>query len=326
MLSKWPEKRLTPGRLAYLFFFYPRARFLRAARSGFVRTWRVGRGERRMEAAAAGLPPLAPLDPRDPRTVTLHFLTGRRFWHQTVFCAWTFARHSGRPVRLELLDDGSLLPRHVALCERVFPAAVTTLTREEAETRLDDVLPAGTFPTLRERRLYYPNLRKLTDVHVGREGRRLVLDSDMLFYRRPDFLLDWIDDPAIRPLHMIDHEESYGFPRESMEELCGATLAECLNVGICGLASESIDWVALERWNRALIDRHGTSYFEEQALTAMLMAGRGCAVAPRSDYVCLPDSREGADPRAVMHHFVSDSKPVYFLRAWEVARRRALER
>jgi hypothetical protein len=37
----------------------------------------------------------------------------------------------------------------------------------------------------------------------GSQGWKLVLDSDMLFFRRPDFLLAWLAAPD-RPLHMVD--------------------------------------------------------------------------------------------------------------------------
>ena len=53
-------------------------------------------------------------------------------------------------------------------------------------------------------------MRKLTDVHAGRTGWRLFLDSDMLFFARPDFLLAWLADPR-QPCHMIDVVSAYGY-------------------------------------------------------------------------------------------------------------------
>jgi len=174
---------------------------------------------------------------------------------------------------------------------------------------------------LRERRAHYPNLRKLTDVHAGAHGWRLVLDSDMLFFRRPDFLLAWLAAPD-RPLHMVDVQDSYGYSRARLESLAGAPLPLRLNVGLCGLRSDALDWEKLEFWCRRLIEAEGTSYYLEQALVAMLLAGRDCAVAPAGDYLLLPPEDECRAPRAVMHHYVAQSKRGYFRHAWRVASQR----
>ncbi|MDB6165383.1 MAG: glycosyl transferase family 2, partial [Lacunisphaera sp.] len=65
--------------------------------------------------------------------------------------------------------------------------------------------------------------------------------------------------------------------------------------------------------------REGTSYYLEQALIAMLVAGRDCAVAPAADYVTLPQPPEALECRAVMHHYVAESKRWYFQRNWRQA-------
>ncbi|HXA13545.1 MAG TPA: glycosyl transferase family 2, partial [Opitutaceae bacterium] len=171
---------------------------------------------------------------------------------------------------------------------------------------------------LRERRAHYPNLRKLTDVHAGASGWRLVLDSDMLFFRRPDFILDWLASPT-RPLHMVDVQDSYGYSRSLLESLAGAPLPPRVNVGLCGLRSDALDWEKIESWCRRLIEAEGTSYYLEQALVAMLLAGHDCAVAPAEDYLLLPSEDECRTPRAVMHHYVAQSKRGYFRHAWRAA-------
>jgi len=171
---------------------------------------------------------------------------------------------------------------------------------------------------LRERWAAYPNIRKLTDVHVGSRGWKLVLDSDMLFFRRPEFLLAWLAAPT-RPLHLVDVQESYGYSRALMRSLAGRPIPPLVNVGITGLASGSLDWERLERWCRELIAAEGTSYYLEQALIAMLVAGQLCAVAPAADYIVLPTETECRNPRAVLHHYVADSKRWYFRETWKHA-------
>lgn len=303
------------GKLALHLYHNPVGRLKNCLREGGpLQQLRTERGRQEMEKAAHSLPQLpaafgAPLE--------LHLLTGRRFWYQTAFCLWTIARHSGRPIAPVIYDDGTLDPQYRDPLARIFSAA-RFVTRGEIIDRLDQHLPATQFPHLRERWLNYPNLRKLTDPHVGANGWKLVLDSDLLFFRRPDFLLSWLDAPS-RPLHAVDCETSYGYSRPLMYELAGAPVRDLINVGLTGLNSGEIDWDRLEYWCNLLISRERTNYYLEQALVAMLVAGRDCAIAPASDYVTLPTEAEAHERAAVMHHYVAESKRWYFQQCWRTA-------
>lgn len=275
---------------------------------------RTETGRRDMEAAAHTLPLL-------PNTsgvaLSIHLLTGRRFWYQTAFCLWTFGRHSGRSLAPVIYDDGTLTAEYRAPLARLFPSA-RFVSQEEILVRLDSVLPAARFPVLRERWAAYPNIRKLTDVHAGVPGWKLVIDSDLLFFRKPNFLLKWHDRPSV-PLHAVDCVTSYGYSRPLLEELAGSPLADLVNVGLTGLQSETLDWERLEHWCTTLIRRERTNYYLEQALVAMLVAGRNCAVAPAADYVTKPEGEEARACRAVMHHYVANSKRYYFRSNWRTA-------
>jgi hypothetical protein len=266
-----------------------------------------------MEAAAGQLGPLPVFSGAAP--VTLHLLTGRRFWYQTAFCLHSFARSAGVPISVELHDDGSIDDPCAALLGALGPG-IRVHSHGAIRERLERLLPATDFPVLRERWLNYPNLRKLVDVHLGSSGWKLVMDSDMLFFRSPDFLLSWLRSPPA-PLHGVDSVESYGYSRSLMEELAGAAIPPRVNVGLCGLRSETLDWHELEHWCATLISRERTNYYLEQALVAMLVARHGAAaVAPEADYITLPGRDEVLSPRAVMHHYVDTSKRWYFRYGW----------
>lgn len=305
-------RKLKLGRLLYLLYHRPVEWFdALVAAGGPFEQRRTENGKAQMEIAAAQLPVLpAGTGP----AIELHLLTGRRFWYQTAFCLWTFARHAGRPLRPVIYDDGTLEPVHRDALSRLF-LATRYVAQSEAIARLDAWLPENRFPVLRERWLNYPNIRKLIDPHIGSKGWKLVIDSDLLFFRRPELLLSWCDHPQ-RPLHAVDCETSYGYSRELMNELAGAPVADLVNVGLTGLESTALDWEQLERWCAVLISRERTNYYLEQALIAMLTAGRPCTVAPAADYVTLPVEPEASACRAVMHHYVAGSKRHYFQHNW----------
>jgi len=303
------------GRLFYRLWFKPvgRAREVIAA-GGPVEVWRTEAGRRGMEAAAWLLPEL----PRGSGLpLEIHLVTGRRFWYQTAFCLWTFARQAERTVRPFLYDDGTLDSSFRAPLQRLFPEARFFPQREIVE-RLDAHLPEARFPSLRERWRNYPNIRKITDVHAGQTGWKLVMDSDMLFFRRPQLLLDWLSRPE-RPLCARDCASAYGYSRRLMNELARATVEDRVNVGLTGLAGSALDWDRIEYWCRTLIERERTHYYLEQALVAMLMAGRDFIFAPAADYVTGPTEPEAQDCGAVMHHYVAGSKKWYFRHNWRKA-------
>jgi hypothetical protein len=310
-------RRLNLGPLALALWHRPLGRLRDSWRNGGPLVVRGTERQRlEMAAAALGLPPL-PARPGAPR-VTLHLLTGRRFWYQTAFCLHSFARHADAEVHAEIYDDGTfdaeLRARLAAFGPRlVFHSA------PEIRARLDDLLPESRFPALRERWRNYPNLRKLIDPHLGSTGWKLVIDSDLLFFRRPTLLLDWCAAPD-RPLHAVDCTESYGYSRPLMEKLAGAPIPPLVNVGLCGLRGESLNWPELEAWTAELQAREKTSYFLEQALVAMLVArAQPCAIAPAADYITLPTRDEVLAPRAVMHHYVDTAKRWYFRHGWRRA-------
>lgn len=310
-------RQLGLGRAAYLLWHRPRGKVVESIRAGGpLEQWRTERGRRAMEAAAWGLPALPPAE---GPALELHVLTGRRFWYQTAFCLWTFARAAGRELAPVVLDDGTLTPEFFEPLKRLFPKARLDMETEIVQ-RLDEHLPAARFPSLRQRRLGFPLLRKITDVHAGLAGWRLFLDSDVLFFHRPTLLLDWLAQPT-QCLRATDVEYAYGYSPELLAELAGRPVDELVNTGILGLSSEEIDWERMEYWCRTLIERAGPHYYQEQALVALHLAGRATSAAPLADYVTFPRPPEADACRAVMHHYVAASKRWYFQRNW----RRALE-
>jgi hypothetical protein len=303
---------MTPGRLVYLLYHYPWEEFCRSVHEGGPwRQWLDRRGRGQMEHAAGQLPS----PPDFGSALEVHQLTGRAFAFQSLFCLWTFAHASRRTLAPVFYDDGTLTAAQKQSLRELFPRG-RLVTHAESAARVETLLPAHHFPTLRERFFRYSLVRKLINLHLGATGWKLGLDSDLLFYRRPDFLLQWLADPQ-RPLHLLDIGNAYGYSPGLLEKLAGRPLPARVNAGLCGLRSESIDWEKLEWWCARLLRAEGGHYLLEQALTALLLAGQDFTVAPERDYIVLPSREEVASPRAVMHHYVHDSKRWYFREAWK---------
>ena len=108
----------------------------------------------------------------------------------------------------------------------------------------------------------------------------------------------------------------YGYPDELMRKLSRGPLPQSVNVGLYSLYSPDIDWDRLEYCCRQQLELCGTHYLQEQALTALLLAETNAAPLPNRDYVVLPSLEEGREPKAVLHHYVANSKRSYFQCGW----------
>jgi hypothetical protein len=306
-------KNLHLGNILYRLYYAPKGFLQKCFQRGAIDMAIAHQARLEMEAAAYRLLSVrvdASVEPLD-----IYFLSGKKFWYQTCFCAYSMIQQAKVNLRPVVYDDGTLEQKYAEEIQRIFPNAKIVFLKEIEES-LEEYLPTSKFPYLRERRANYPNMRKVTDIHVGSCGWKLVLDSDMLFFQPPTFLLDWLKSPQ-NPCHMVDVETSYGYSPALMSSLAQAEMPEKLNVGICGLKSEDIDWEQLEYWCKQMIEKEGTHYYQEQAIVAMFMAGKTRAVTPAQDYIVMPEREEVIKPKAVLHHYVADSKPWYFRYAWK---------
>lgn len=305
-------KVLHLGVMFYKLYYVPKSFVQKGFREGFINMALNYQARLQMEKAADRLEQVnvdAPITPLE-----IHFLSGRRFWYQTCFCAYSMIQQAKTNLYPVIYDDGTLENKYAKEIQRIFPNA-KIVPAEAINAHLNEYLPESKYPFLRQHRIHYPQLRKLTDIHAGSRGWKLVLDSDMLFFQAPKFLLNWLRSPQ-KPCHMVDVTSAYGYSDALMSSLTKAKIPERLNVGICGLRSEEIDWEKLEFWCKSLIEQQGTHYYLEQALTAMLLASESCAIAPAEQYVVMPEREEVMNPQAVLHHYVADSKPWYFRYAW----------
>jgi len=267
---------------------------------------------RRMVKAVSFLKPL-PITTK-AHEYEVYFLTGARHWYKTVFCAYSFLHAAAMNVRPVIFDDGTLVDEQKDELLRVLPSC-RIVESGRVEAWLDQVLPRGRFPALRSRRDELRVFRKLTDFHAGCSGWKLFLDSDMLFFRLPATLTDWLRQPR-GCICMKDVETCYGYSTEHMSSLTGHSIPDRVNTGILGMHSEAIDWERFEWWARQLFEREGLKYYLDQALFAMHMSQRAYSICDATEYVVYPTRREAVRPTAIMHHYVGGSRVWYHRFAW----------
>lgn len=283
------------------------------AEGGPLQQMKTAAGEKQMIEAAMELTPLRA--PIIGPAAEVSFLTGPRFWHQTVFCFLSLQLRTDSRITPNIYSDGSLFKETVDQILRVIPWAKIHM-HEEIEAKLDTILPETSYPTLRQRRREYPHLRKFIDLHLDRPGYTIVADSDMLFFRRPSELMKLFESQSA--FFIQDIGNAYGYPLEFLNELLGEKVPEKVNVGLYGLDSSTLDWDEIEHWCRQQIEVHGPHYLQEQGLTAMALARANPVVLPRDEYLVMPSLSEGRIPTAALHHYVAETKRSYFQNTWRL--------
>lgn len=300
------------GKLLYNLYFKPKGKIAKINKQGGLsNTLKISRSRNEMISASK----LLQYECLNNSPLQVHFLTGIKYWYQTAFCAYSLGKQTEEGIQFVFHDDGTFNEKLIHQIKEQFPNSIIHSIEEINET-LNEHLPKSKYPLLNEKRKTYPHIKKLTDVHCGSAGWKLMLDSDMLFFKYPNEVIKWLNNPQ-EPFFLVDTINSYHYSFRIMQELTKKTIFEKLNVGIIGLKSDEIDWEQLEYWIKVLEEKEGISYYLEQALSAMLVAGMQITIASENDYVVLPNKTEIFNPNATLHHYVAESKEWYFKEAWK---------
>lgn len=304
---------MTLGRVLYLFYFRPLSTVKHIINVGPIRWAATEIGRMQMRKASNKLESASR---QEDEKYYAYFLTGKKYWYQTAFCLYSLQKNTKINIEGVFIDDGSICDKLEKKMLNQFPDS-KVIRKEYIETKLDLLLPQSKYPTLRSRRLVYPHLRKLTDIHIlDFSDWKLVLDSDMLFFKTPQEITSWLKFPD-KLLFLQEDTNAYGYSNALLQKLVQSnTIPEHLNVGIAGLKSSDVDWDLLEYWAKRTIEEEGASYYQEQALTALL-------AEKSSNYAFLPKEKYKVWPKIegrieeTLHHYVANSKYDYFVKAWK---------
>lgn len=296
-----------------IFYRQPQSKYKTYKRfGGYLNYKSMQKAKKEMQLYSADLPPVTSHIDGLP----IFFLTGRNYLYQTLFCIQSLSKASRENYHFTLVDDGSFDTALIAKAKLKLPGSNIVL-KEEIEQNLKQFLPIDEYPYLHHKRNIYPHIKKLTDVHtIPGKAHKLVMDSDMLFWSNPKTIIDWLKNPN-ESIFMKDCIDSYGYSRRLMEELSKCKIYDLLNVGVIGLETKIIDWCKIENWICTMEAKEGTSYFLEQAISAMIVGNRKCKILPADTYIVNPEKQQCNTQHGILHHYVDLSKENYFKWAWK---------
>jgi hypothetical protein len=135
LMKKWKL-----GTLFYKFYYAPKSSVQKILNKGVINSWLDYRCQQQMEQATYRLKTVETRS--EDNFLDIHFLTGKKYWYQTIFCAYSFAQHTNESIRPIVYDDGSLEKTYQEEILRIFPFAKIVL-HSEIEEYINDFLPEG---------------------------------------------------------------------------------------------------------------------------------------------------------------------------------------
>jgi hypothetical protein len=269
-------------------------RFLRqriAARVDSYRRMRVLRPHQRTILRALGPTPPVPLETDGP--IEVHILCGRATVPDALAMLKSFYGRTGATYPLVVHEDGTFGDVERTRFAEHFPGT-RIIPRRQADAEVDGVLgAAGMHRCIAYRHEQIYGLKLFDLEHYGRGKRVLYLDTDILFFTRPDALLDalhaaddrWVDR------YNEDIRTCYTWSAERVKDVTGLDLLPRVNSGLLVLRIGTPDWTSYESW----LTMPERSFYSEQTLRAMYLSAAGARALP-SDYdVCFRHAWQGHD-------------------------------
>ncbi len=242
--------------------------------------------------------------PHHGQPVSLHMVLSRSGLLMGQLTLRSLEFHSGHTWAPVLHDDGSLTDADVAELETNFPDA-RVIRRSEADAALGESL-AG-YPLCRENRLKHPWFLKVFDTrHFAPDDRYIVIDSDIVFFRRPGFVLDWMCSRPDTFWFMEDTKEKYSSDRAGLESAMGFPIWERVNSGLDLMVRPAVDLALAETFLARCAPLAREFHFLEQTFFAVAGSawGKGGKLPPEYEISWTNFRR----PNAVCRHYVGPFK------------------
>lgn len=222
---------------------------------------------RRIASGVFFLPPSRPVDEDVP--FSAHMLVCRRDVTMAVCTAKVANLAFERALPWVFHDDGSLTNEEEHAFQTNLPGCKVVRRSEGdrvARERLSD------YPEILKYRDHQVMALKLVDVKLWRKGDRLAyIDSDILFFQRPDFMLGALADGHDKNYFNKDIADAFVRPADEIAREVGVRPVDSLNAGLWVLHADAIDLDTIESWlKHPAFSQHLYDYTLDQTFISML--------------------------------------------------------
>jgi len=240
--------------------------------------------------------------------VSIHILTSRRDWLGALWSVRTFLEFMDESLPVFFHDDGTLTSSIADQLRISLPGATVVFAREaevEIARRLRD------FPLCAAARHRHVMTHKLLDVALlAPSPRYIMLDSDLLFFRNPGEVVQWIKQGERVNLWNSDEGNHCNLTVEEARVRHGVSLFEGMNAGFGCVWRECVDFRLLEDYfSHESVWSH--PHRVEQTAYALLSGRFGARLLPRT-YLVDSNRAVGLPTGLVMKHYVGKIRDLFF--------------
>ncbi|QTE36667.1 hypothetical protein J3L18_26655 [Mucilaginibacter gossypii] len=303
------------GKIAYKYFFKPTFSIRYHISHFGLKGWlNMQRGEQQMKKAALKFPPLSL---SKQKILNVSFLTGAKYWHQTIFCAYTLAHFSDGEIGIRLYSDGTLTDEQIGFINQVLPG-IETISEQQVLQHLNLVLPQHTFPTLRHLRNWHPFFRRLIDIHTS-PSWAIHMDSDMIFFGKPNQIIEAYQRKTA--VYMKEQLASSYFvdSEDTLKDKYGINCIKSVNGGIIAYDNARVDYTDLEEKAKLLLQHYpqaGPAQVEQTLMSYMLHHQNAAALDEKSYSIFYDDKPDLSRPN-IVRHYIFKAKLPYLTSEWK---------
>ena len=265
--------------------------------------WRAALDRRQVQVRILSTPPVRTAG---AGPVEVRVLTWRRDCLNVIWALKSFYHFAEVDFPLAI-HDGGLAPGQADLLRSHFPDA-TFVPRAEADRRIEAEFAARGWDRCVSYRRLNSSTPKLFDFFAFSSAEHVLsIDSDIVFFRRPDELVDF--DPATSPnLYNADVATAYSMTPEEMISAFGVAPPPLINSGLNLARRESMDFTKMDAW-LAHPKMYENRWVTEQTLHALCSTIHGVALLPASYLVSV---EPGLDGDLACKHYPGFFRPLLY--------------
>jgi len=243
---------------------------------------------------------------REP--VEVHLLCHQGDYLCALWALKSFYRFASVDYPLAIHLQGNTSPAAAAKLRRHFPHA-RVISQADADPHVVAWLQDHAFTRLLAARSLSPFMMKLTDFPVFSTAvHMLTLDSDVLFFRRPEELVAASAAPSEKGVFQRDLASTYNITEEQALKHLGIRLAPRVNTGITLLARENIRLDRCEEYLKCPQVARPTGWIEQTLHALCASELDRVAYLPESYLVSLEPGVNSAELTA--RHYAGPSRPL----------------
>ena len=238
--------------------------------------------------------------------VEIHVLTWRKDYINLLWSLKTFYYLSDKKFPL-VIHDGGLGESHKLVLKKHFPNCrliSRNIANEEVETFL---LDHGYNVSNEYRKSNVATLKVFDYFYYSRAKRIIHIDSDIVFFKKPDEFLNYIN--SRKSVFNKDMGYAYSTSIEELKELTGLNIPPLINSGLFVIDRESIDLKMIEKCLSESSKLFDNKWVTEQTLHAI------CATQADFDFLSehyLISTKRSNTEDLVCKHYTGFFRPLFY--------------